>query len=252
MNLSLITPLIITWNEEPNIRRCLERLTWADRVLVIDSGSTDATIAICGEFPNTKIVHRDFDSFADQCNSGLDQIESEWVLSLDSDYLMPEDFPDLVNNIDPNFDGYQFPFRYCVFGKPLRSCLYPDRTVLYRRSRARYTNDGHAHRVIIAGRISKVNSAIDHDDRKPLSRWLDSQIKYARLEAAKLEDKGQSARLPDRLRRMIWPAAPAAFLYTLFAKGVILDGWQGWFYVLQRTYAELVLSLILLEKRVRR
>jgi hypothetical protein len=57
--------------------------------------------------------------------------------------------------------------------------------------------------------------------------------------------------MADRLRRMIWPAAPAAFLYTLLLKGVILDGWPGWFYALQRTYAELVLSLILLERKIR-
>jgi glycosyltransferase involved in cell wall biosynthesis len=250
MNLSLITPLIITWNEEPNIRRCLKRLTWADRVLVIDSGSTDTTIAICGEFPNTKIVHRDFDSFANQCNAGLDQIETEWVLSLDSDYLIPENFSDIAKKIDPDFDGYQFPFRYCVFGKPLRSCLYPDRTVLYRRSKARYTNDGHAHRVIIAGRISKANSPIDHDDRKPLSRWFQSQIRYAALEVEKLEAEESTSGLPDRIRKMIFPAAPLTFFYTLLAKGALFDGRAGWFYALQRTFAELLLSLMLLERRL--
>jgi hypothetical protein len=56
--------------------------------------------------------------------------------------------------------------------------------------------------------------------------------------------------MADLLRRRIWPAAPAVFLYTLFAKGAVLDGWPGWFYVLQRTCAEVMLSLILLEKRL--
>ena len=56
--------------------------------------------------------------------------------------------------------------------------------------------------------------------------------------------------MPDRLRKWIWPAAPAAFFYTMFAKRLILDGWPGLFYVLQRTYAELLLSLEMLERRL--
>jgi hypothetical protein len=103
---------------------------------------------------------------------------------------------------------------------------------------------------MIDGAIGEVRLRVDHDDRKPLLRWFDSQLKYARLEAEKLESEPHPAGLPDRLRKMIWPAAPAAFLYTLFGKGVVFDGWPGLFYALQRTYAELVLSLILLEKRV--
>ncbi len=250
MSPALITPLILTWNEEANLRRCLERLPWAQRIVVMDSGSTDDTLAICSEFPNVAVIYRAFDSFAGQCNAGLDLIDSEWVLSLDADYLIPSEFTQIATTLANNISGFRFPFRYCVNGQALRSCLYPPRTVLYRKENARYVNDGHGHRVQIDGEICDVASVIAHDDRKPLSRWFDSQLKYARLEAEKLESEPHPAGLPDRLRKMIWPAAPAAFLYTLFVKGVILDGWPGWFYVLQRTYAELVLSLVLLEKRL--
>src|SRR5262249_35942549 len=85
----------------------------------------------------------------------------------------------------------------------------------------------------------------------PLSRWLESQCNYARLEAQKLiEDANGPQSMADRLRMWIWPAAPAAFLYTLFFKGCLFDGWPGWFYALQRTYAELLLSLELLDHRL--
>ena len=250
MNLASITPLVLTWNEEPNIRRCLERLKWAGRVIVMDSGSTDATLEICAGFPNVEVIKRPFDSFAGQCNAGLEHIDTEWVLSIDADYLMPFEFPGVVEAHTAKTDGIRFPFRYLVHGRPLRACLYPPRVILYRRRLARYRNDGHGHRVMIDGAIGEVGLRVDHDDRKPLSRWFDSQLKYARLEAEKLQSEPHPAGLPDRLRKMIWPAAPAAFLYTLFGKGVVFDGWPGLFYALQRTYAELVLSLILLEKRV--
>ena len=252
MSPASITPLVLTWNEEPNIRRCLERLKWAERVVVMDSGSTDATLEICAGFPNVEVIKRPFDSFAGQCNAGLEHINTEWVLSIDADYLMPLEFPAFAERHSAKTDGIRFPFRYLVHGRPLRACLYPARVILYRRELARYMNDGHGHRVMIDGGIGGVALRIDHDDRKPLSRWFDSQLKYARLEAEKLESAPHPAGLPDRLRKMIWPAAPAAFIYTLFIKRVIFDGWPGAFYALQRTYAELLLSLLLLEKRVRR
>jgi len=250
MNLSHITPVVLTWNEEPNLRRCLDGLRWAERVVVVDSGSTDATLAICEEYTNVEVLTRTFDSFAGQCNFALDLIRSEWVLSLDADYIVPTTFPGLVAELDGSANGYRFPFRYCVYGKPLRACLYPPRTVLYRRRSARYVDDGHAHRVQIDGTVEDVTTPIDHDDRKPLTRWFDSQRKYAALEAEKLLSEDAPTGMADRLRRMIWPAAPAAFVYTLLAKGIILDGWPGWFYALQRTCAEVMLSLVLLEKRI--
>jgi glycosyltransferase involved in cell wall biosynthesis len=252
VNLSSITPLILTYNEEPNIRRCLERLAWASRVVVIDSGSTDATLPVCAEFPNVEVIYCPFDSFAGQCNFGLTHIATEWALSIDADYLIPPDFAALATRLSDGPDGYRFPFRLCVYGKPLRACLYPPRTVLYRQAKARYEDDGHGHKVRITGEILQIAHPIDHDDRKSLARWLESQRKYAMLETEKLSAEEHPAGMPDRLRKMIWPAALAAFLYTLFVKRVIFDGWAGWLYCLQRTYAELLLSLMLLEKKLKR
>ena len=252
MNLSSITALILTYNEEPNIRRCLERLTWASRVVVIDSGSTDATLAVCAGFPNVEVLHRPFDSFAGQCNFGLTHITTEWVLSMDADYLVHPAFATMAATLSDGTDGYRIPFRLCVYGKPLRTCLYPPRTVLYRKAKARYEDDGHGHKVRITGKVLDIAQPIDHDDRKSLTRWLESQRKYALLEADKLADEEHPIGLPDRLRKMIWPAAPAAFLYTLLVKRIMFDGWPGWLYCLQRTYAELLLSLMLLERKLKR
>ncbi len=252
MNLASITPLILTWNEEPNIRRCLERLTWATRIVVIDSGSMDATLDICVAFPNVEIIHRPFDNHTNQWNFGLDQVGSPWVLSLDADYLLNGEFVKELETVNENCPerAWFVPFQFLIFGRPLRASLYPPRAALFDRSACRYVADGHTQTLSINGPSGSLRTRIDHDDRKPLSRWVDSQFKYARLEAEKLTEETHPASLPDRLRKMIWPAAPAAFVYTLLIKGVILDGWAGWFYALQRTYAELLLSLILLEKRI--
>jgi glycosyltransferase involved in cell wall biosynthesis len=247
------TAMVITYNEGPNLRRCLDRLRWAPRILVIDSGSTDETLAVARQHSNVDIVVRPFDDFATQCNFGLAQIETRWVLSLDADYQLSEALVAELSSLrEADVAGYSAGFVYRIYGRPLRGSLYPPRVVLYRRDGAAYRNEGHAHRIAIAGPIGTVRGKILLDDRKPLSRWLTSQQLYAKREADHLlatrrTDLGRT----DRLRLMGWPAPILVFLYTLIVKRCALDGWAGWLYVLQRTFAEIALALEIVDRRVR-
>ncbi len=245
-----VTVLIITFNEAPNIGRCLERLTWASRVLVLDSFSPDETVSIALRFPNVEVLSRKFESFADQCNFGLSHITTAWVLSIDCDYMLSESFfQEALSLVKSGYQaGWHARFRYCIHGRPLRSTLYPTRCVLYRREAAFYENEGHGHRIRISGSVGLMESMIDHDDRKPLSRWFSSQLRYAEVEAAHLM-ASESSLLPvqDRLRKMIVLAPPLTLIYCLLYKGLVLDGWRGWYYTWQRVLAEIILALCLLE-----
>jgi len=250
--LSEITPLILTLNEAPNIPRLLDRLEWAREVVVLDSFSTDATEAIARSHGNVTFVRRAFDNHADQWNAGLERIRTRWVLALDADYLITDElFDELAQLREPaDVTAYFARFRYCMGGRPLRASLYPPRAILFQTAKAHYVQDGHTQRLEFDGPSQFLHGHMLHDDRKPLTRWLETQRKYARQEARKLlERTNQPLSLADRLRRSIWPAAPAAFIYTLFVKGCLFDGWPGWYYALQRTYAELLLSLELLDAR---
>lgn len=244
--------MILTFNEEPNIRRTLEKLSWAGDIVVIDSGSTDGTLDILLEHANVRVFTRAFDSFANQCNYGLEQVRTEWVLSLDADYVLTPAFVEELHMLEPVEDlaGWKTRFVYCVHGRHLRSSLYPPRSVLYRRKLACYEDDGHGHRVSLTGSVQMLKSSILHDDRKPLRRWFVAQISYAEREALKLGAASpQELNQADRLRRMIWCAPLLVLVYTLFLKGLILDGWPGWFYSFQRMLAETLLSLRLLEQK---
>ena len=149
-------------------------------------------------------------------------------------------------------NAYFARFRYCVFGHPLRGTLYPPRAVLFRKACCQYVQDGHTQQLQIEGQTGLLENVIDHDDRKPLSHWLWAQDRYAKLEAAKLAETPAAAlTLPDRLRRKIILAPFLVCFYTLLAKGLILDGWPGWYYVFQRTLAEMLLSLRLLEEKLK-
>lgn len=253
--LTQITPLLITYNEAPNIARVLEKLLWANRIVVVDSGSTDETLRILAQYPQVEVIHRPFDTFANQCNFGLMHVRSPWALSLDADYVLSDALVEELRRLDVSADvaGYSASFIYMVHGRPLRGTLYPPRTVLYRASRARYRDEGHGHRVEVQGTVQRLSAPILHDDRKALSRWLSSQQRYARNEADFLLATPRSdLRRRDRLRLMIWPAPLAVFLYALVIKGCILDGWRGWHYALQRLVAEAMLALELLDRRLSR
>lgn len=249
-----LTVLILTYNEEANIARTLNAIKWARRILIIDSGSTDATLAAIARCPQARVITRKFDTFADQCNFGLTEVQTPWVLSLDADYELSAELGREICQLKPPEDiaGYRVAFVYRIYRKPLSATLYPPRTVLYRRHLATYRNEGHGHRVIIDGAVRSLKGRIFHDDRKPLTRWLTSQQNYVKREADYLTNTPQSelSRM-DRIRRMGWSAPIIVFLYTLLWKRCIFDGWAGWLYVLQRTLAETMIALELVDRRLR-
>lgn len=81
---SSISAFVVCMNEEQQIRRCLESVKWCDEVVVIDSGSTDGTLAIVREYTD-KVFHREWTGYVDQKRYGLQQCSSDWVLNLDAD-----------------------------------------------------------------------------------------------------------------------------------------------------------------------
>lgn len=250
--LDQITPLILTYNEAPNIGRTLAKLSWARDVVVVDSFSDDDTIEIVSSFPQVRVYQRKFDSHANQWKFGLREtgIRSEWVLALDADYVLTNELLAEIEGLTPSPDlkGYRAEFVYCVNGKRLMSGIYPPVTALYRRSHAAYQQDGHTHKVVLDGRIENLHAPILHDDRKPFRRWLESQSRYTKLEADKLlSAKPGSLSWTDRIR--CWRVvAPAAMLfYCLIVRGGIFDGWAGFYYAFQRALAELMLSLYLID-----
>lgn len=249
--LDQITPLILTFNEGPNIGRTLDRLAWARDVVVVDSFSSDDTLSIIGRYSNARVHQRKFDDHARQWNFGLTQtaIGSDWVLALDADYIVTEEFLREVQALTPEDDivGYRVKFKYCIDGQPLRAAVYPPVAVLYRRKFAEYLSDGHTQRIRLSGRVVDLKNPIHHDDRKPLQHWLHAQCRYMQLEADKLRGlRFSELAVQDRARKLIFIAPIAMFFYCAIAKGNILDGRAGLFYALQRTVAEGILSLFLL------
>ena len=247
-----ITPLILTYNEAPNIGRTLAALGWARDIVVVDSFSSDETLAIVETFPQARVYQREFDCHQNQWNFALREtgIESAWVLGLDADYVVTDALTAELRALEPApaTSGYRAKFVYCVNGKRLASGVYPPVTVLYRRAGASYTQDGHTQRLVCYGRVEALRAPLLHDDRKPLGRWLEAQSRYTRLEAEKLlSARPESLSWTDRIRRWRVVAPGAMLVYCLLVRGGLFDGWAGWYYAFQRALAEMMLSLYLLD-----
>lgn len=255
--LDQITPLILTYNEGPNLERTMRQVEWAKDIVIVDSFSDDETTAIASTFPQARVFQRVFDSHCNQWTFGLKEtnIQTTWVLALDADYVLTDELIKELETLEPrsSVNAYRVEFIYCLNGKPLRSGIYPPVEVLYRASEATYKQDGHTHRVSVKGNVESLQSKILHDDRKPLRRWLQSQVNYSALEAQKLlSANGQQLSFADRVRKWQLFAPIGVILYCLVLRGGLLDGWAGCYYAFQRGVAESMLSLHLISARVSR
>lgn len=241
-----ITPIIHTYNEAPNIERTLKGVSWAGEILIIDSFSSDTTLEICARFENVQVIQNEYLGPTAQSNFGLAQeINTEWVLSMDADYVVTPELQAEMAKLLPSNDvkGFEISFEYLIDGTPLKGSLYPPRTALYRRKNTHYQRDGHTQRAVVDGLILPLTQKMQHDDRKPYSRWLASQRKYAAQEAEKLCGANLfKLSWPDRLR-YIGIAPLAVIPYTLLFKGLITSGSAGLEYTWQRVVAEVYLQV---------
>jgi hypothetical protein len=248
-----ITPLLLTLDEMPNLERTFASLAWANRIVVVDSGSRDGTREWLGRDSRVSLFERPFDSFAAQANFGVREtgIDTEWVLSLDADHVLSEELVAELATLDPDerTGAYSAKFVYVIHGRRLHGSLYPPRVVLARREKARFLQDGHAHRLVVEGRTERLRGSILHDDRKPRSRWLAEQVRYAAAEAGKLLGSPRSElSLQDRLRRVGFVAPWLVPLYCLTVKRGLFSGRAGWIYAGERAIAEWLLTVALFSR----
>src|SRR5262249_1518743 len=101
--LNYITPVLLTYNEAANIGRTLSHLTWAKDIVVVDSGSTDGTLAIIAQVPQVRVFSRTFDTHGNQWDYAVRQtaIATPWILRLDADYQVSDALIEELRHLDP-------------------------------------------------------------------------------------------------------------------------------------------------------
>lgn len=243
---------IICFNEERNIKRCLESSTWADEIVVVDSMSQDGTVAIAKEYTD-KVYQRQWPGYVGQKNFALSKAKGDWILSADADEEISQslqyEIKKEIEKEDPK-DGYRIPRRSFYQGRWIKhSGFYPDRQLrLFRRNKGYWVGKRVHERVHVNGKIGLLKNDLLHYPYKgTISGQLQAVDRFSSLLAENMHEEGKRYSLLLLLLR-----PPLKFIEVYFLRVGLLDGLAGFIIALTSAYAMFVryVKLRELEKRV--
>jgi len=223
---SKLSVIIITLNEAENIRACLESVAWADEVVVVDSGSTDSTLAICEELGAKVILNRNWQGFGFQKNLALQHACGDWVLSLDADERITPKLQQLIRKTlaNPSADGYLFPRQAYFLGTAMRhGGWWPDYVLrLFRREAGEFSPMLVHENVLLKGTVEKLPEPIIHYSYISLEQLLGKINKYSSAGAKQALNKNKRGSLLQALVKGCW-----AFFRAYVLRVGFLDGSAG-------------------------
>lgn len=221
-----LSVVIITRNEESEIEECLESVSWADEIVLVDSHSTDRTVEIAKRFTD-RVVTRDFTGFTDQKRYATSLAAGPWILNIDADERVGEALKsEIVTLLDRNLsvNGYTIPRLTWYIGRFIRhSGWYPDRKLrLFRKDRGEWRG-GRVHESLhVDGPVGNLSHPLLHYSFRTLNDHFRTIDHFTRLGAEDLIDRGKRGNLFDLLFR-----PPFTFLKCLILRLGFLDGWRG-------------------------
>ena len=251
-------------NEEANLERCLQSVSWVDEIFVVDSQSTDRTTKIAQEQGATVVQFEYKGGWPKKKNWALENLpfSHEWVLILDADECLPpeteEEIREIVSNPNEKHAGYWINRRYFFLGKPLNHAYFPNWNLrLFKHKFGRYEkitelntdsgdNEIHEH-VVVQGTTGRLNSIMDHYAFPTIDSFIEKHNRYSNWEAVvessakddetALQHDGVKGK--RRLRKIFrkLPFRPTLrFIYVYFWQKGIFDGWRG--YIFARLHAQ--------------
>ncbi|MBI3625842.1 MAG: glycosyltransferase family 2 protein [Candidatus Rokubacteria bacterium] len=235
--MTALSVTVITWNEEERLRPCLESVSWADEIIVVDAESTDKTVQVAREFTD-RIWVRPWPGFADQKNFALEQAAGEWVLSLDADEQVTPELRRAIEAVLDSgvaVDGYAIPRKNIFWGAWIRhGRLYPDYQLrLFKRGSGRFVERAVHESVEVRGTVGRLQSPLLHQSYRSLEEFLGRSNRYSTLAAEEWIRQGRRVGLADLALRPL-----GRFLSMYLLHGGFLDGWRG--FLLAGLYAHYV------------
>jgi len=214
-----ISVVIITFNEEHNIKQCLDSVSLFDEIIIVDSGSTDQTIDIA-EKHGAKVIRHDWLGFGPQKQYAVNQASHDWVLSLDADEYLSSDLIENIQNarLDNQSSAFAINRRSFFLGKEVKySGWSPDWVIrLFNRNNACFTDDPVHERVNGFSTLHQLDGLMFHNTYPTKEEIKNKTQKYGLL--------GQRSRKKKKNRYF---SATWAFLRTYLIKAGFLDGITG-------------------------
>jgi glycosyltransferase involved in cell wall biosynthesis len=221
-----ISAVIITFNEEAHLARCIKSLTdLVDEIIVLDSISTDDTVHIAESF-GAKVVHQPFLGYTEQKNAAIGHASHDWILSLDADEALDIDLKNalLAVKSDPIFMGYEMTRLNFYCGKPIRHGSWnPDiKLRFFNRNHARWEGEKIHEYVALAGEKGRLPGFLLHHTINSIQQYAQQTEKFARLRAEQVANKSSFVLCIKLIFNPIWH-----FFRSYFLKLGFLDGFAG-------------------------
>jgi glycosyltransferase involved in cell wall biosynthesis len=221
-----LSVIIITLNEADNIRDCLQSVSWADEIIVVDAGSEDETVSICRQFTDKVFIHKEWRGFGPQKNLALEHASGEWVLSIDADERISGELKTEIENAlsSPSADAYSIPRQSYYLGRRMRhGGWWPDYVVrLFRRPHGRFSDDVIHERVLFDGNARQLKNPLEHYSFRTLEQVLDKINRYSSEGAWQARKKGRPGGLARAVLKGFW-----AFFRCYILRAGFLDGQEG-------------------------
>ena len=229
-----VSAYIITLNEQENIGACLDRLVEFDEVILVDSGSTDATLAIANNYPNVKVSFNEWPGFSEQKSHALSLCKNEWVLNVDADELLSDEYLDeLQRVVEANeVDALESNRTLYRWGRKPRHFGGDDRLIrLFRKSHGHYEPRRVHESITVTGKVAKTDATIIHNENLTFGQRVDKSNKYSQAKAEDKYEKGHRASVLT-----VWLIFPLTFIQVYFFKGHFLDGVGGLMTAMNASY----------------
>jgi glycosyltransferase involved in cell wall biosynthesis len=222
---------IVTLNEEANLPRTLASVAWADEIVVVDSGSTDATRAIA-QSHGARFVTKPWRGFAAQKNFALSLCTSEWVLSLDADEAVSPELAASIQKVlvaPPSHTAYALPRRNFFLGRWMRhGGYYPDPKLrLFPRGQGSFQETPVHETAIFAGNVETLHADLLHDAYPTLTSYLGHMERYSTLGASIAVQRGRTGRNLLGFLNGVLLNPVATFFYNYILRAGFLDGREG-------------------------
>lgn len=220
-----VSVYVITLNEEKNIDRLLDQLSGFKEVIIVDSGSKDATRNIAGSYPNVKFYFRSWTGFSDQKAYALSLCTQNWVLNLDADEeLTPPYLAEMRSLLEQTeYSALESNRRLLRWGRPSNSFVKDDRLIrFFRKEHGRYEFARVHERITVSGRVKQSDVQLLHHENLSFSERIAKSNQYSRLKALDKLDKNRKCNPAILVVIFQW-----SFLQCYLGKGYFLDGVEG-------------------------
>jgi glycosyltransferase involved in cell wall biosynthesis len=249
-----ITVTIIALNEQAKIGDAISSVSWADEVVVVDSGSTDQTREIATRL-GAKVLFHAWEGYGQQKNFAQDQASHDWVLNIDADEVVSTElkqeifaFFEQCPTDSGQVGGFEMPRKTFYLGRWIRhGGWYPNYLVrLANRQKARWSEPNVHEELRVRGRVERLKSPLLHDPFNSISDQILTNLSFSRLGSLDLKSKGQK---PSLIRLVLKPIGK--FLETYFLKRGFLDGLPGFIISVNAAHSIFLKYAYLMETELR-